>query len=664
MVTVPLRRVTAILERISNGDFTNLTATKRQDEIGALLAALDTMQQALTKRGLADQRFAEETRRLTNALDQASTSLMITDREGVLVYANKASLNLLREAERDIRQVRPAFNAVQIIGSHFSELHEHPEQQQAMLDGLRGTYVHQMRLGPRTFRLVASPILDAEGERLGTVIEWVDRTADVVAESELDELLDAVAHGDFSRRISLEGKEGVFLDLAEGMNNLCEIVSTALDDLARVLKAMAEADLTQMIESRYKGRFAELKHDTNATVSQLEQLVTRIREATDAINTASHEIAAGNADLSERTEQQASSLEETSSSMEQFSASIQHTADNTSSAQTLVREANDKAVAGGAQVARVVETMSGIQASSHQIAEIVGMIDSIAFQTNILALNAAVEAAQAGEQGRGFAVVAGEVRNLAQRSAQAAKEIKTLIGESVAKVDAGAQLVHELGTTMESIVDSFQQVVGLVTEVAEAGREQGAGVDQMNQAIQQMDDVAQRNASLVEEAAAAAASLEEQAQQLRATIAVFHLSAEDVTQQFAVGQRCEDVDFDEFVYLHKQWSKRLRRVLEGRSEPQDPEVAACDDRCSLGEWIYGEGQRFERAAAYQKLREKHAAFHQCAGDILRHVIKGEADQADQTFSKRFGPLSRETIAEIRRLEQECQRGHLAKAATG
>ncbi|MBK1704032.1 methyl-accepting chemotaxis protein [Halochromatium glycolicum] len=659
MVTRPLRRVVATLERIGQGDFDSAIEHGRRDEIGSLLETVERMQQTLADRASADQRLAREMQRITGALNQTSTSLMIADRNGLLVYANDAFSRMLREAEADIRQVRPGFSAEPLIGRHFGELHEDPDRQQSVLDGLIGTYVHQMRLGPRSFRLTANPVWDTDGARLGTVIEWVDRTAEVVAEAELDELLDAVAHGDFSRRIDLAGKEGLFLDLFEGMNHLCEIVSSAVNDLARVLKAMAGADLTQTIDARYKGQFAELKHDTNGTVAQLERLVAQILDATDAINSASHEIAAGNADLSERTEQQASSLEETSSSMEQFNASIQHTAENAASAQRLVSEANDKAVAGGAQVARAVETMSSIQASSHRIADIIGMIDSIAFQTNILALNAAVEAAQAGEQGRGFAVVATEVRKLAQRSADAAKEIKALISESVAQVDAGAELVREAGTTIEGMVGGFQQVVGLVTEIADAAREQGTGVDQMTQAIQQMDDVAQRNAALVEQAAAAAASLEEQVQRLRETIAVFNLMETQERSELELGDRCEDVDFDEFVYVHKQWSKRLRRVVEGRAEPQDPEAVSCDDRCTLGQWIYGEGQRFEAAGAYQVLRDKHAQFHRCAGDVLRHVIQGEREQALHWLAEGFAPLSEETIAQIHALAEECRGGRLA-----
>ena len=656
MVSQPLRQVAQIFTRIGGGDYTTLIESQREDEIGALLTSLDGMQAALVERTTREQRAASEMHRIKSALDKASTNIMVADDAGTLIYLNEAFETMIHEAEADIRHALPRFSADDLLGRSFVEFHKNPVHQRGLLEALKGTYVSQMRVGGRTFKLIANPVRDAQGARIGTVVEWIDRTAEVAAEAELDALLDAVAHGNFSQRLSLDGKAGFFRDLAEGMNNLSEIVAKALDELATVLKAVAQADLTKTIESRHKGRFADLKNDTNATVAQLEHMVGQIREATDAINTAAAEIAAGNADLSERTEEQASSLEETASAMEQINATIQQNAQNAASAQELARLANERAVAGGALVKRVVETMSGIQSSSQQMADIIGVIDSIAFQTNILALNAAVEAARAGEQGRGFAVVAAEVRNLAQRSAQAAKEITALISASVARVDDGAALATQTGTTMDVIVGSFEKVVTLVSEIADASREQGAGVGQVTQAIAQMDETTQRNAALVEEAAAAAESLEDQARALSATVSVFKI---DHRHQGAGARgRCgeEETDFDEFVYVHKQWSKKLRRVVEGRSEPQNPDSVACDDRCSLGEWIYGAGKHLQRVPAYEALREKHAQFHQCAGSVLRHVIVGEREQANEILSTRFGLLSEETIEQIHRLEQHCASG--------
>ena len=286
--------------------------------------------------------------------------------------------------------------------------------------------------------------------------------------------------------------------------------------------AIAAGELSRAITTR-PGDTSSLLFAMETMRASLVNIVRQVREGTDTIATASSQIAAGNLDLSSRTEQQASSLEETASSMEELTSTVKQNADNAHQANTLAASASAVALKGGAVVAKVVDTMASINASSNKIVDIIGVIDGIAFQTNILALNAAVEAARAGEQGRGFAVVASEVRNLAQRSAAAAKEIKTLIHDSVEKVGAGGKLVGEAGSTMEQIVQSITRVTDIMSEIAAASIEQTAGIEQINSAISQMDEVTQQNAALVEQAAAAAGSLQDQAGALAAVVGVFKL---------------------------------------------------------------------------------------------------------------------------------------------
>ena len=353
------------------------------------------------------------------------------------------------------------------------------------------------------------------------------------AQQEVACLIGAAAKGDFSLRLIEEGKDGFFLSLAQDLNLLSATIEAALQDVANVLRAVARGDLTCQVVADYQGVFRQLQEDTNATVSQLRDVVGRIKGASDAINTAAKEIAAGNTDLSSRTEEQASSLEETSSSMEELNSTVTNNAENARQASELAAASNDLALKAGTQVQSVVATMEAIEASSRRISDIIGVIDSIAFQTNILALNAAVEAARAGEQGRGFAVVASEVRNLAQRSADAAKEIKGLISASVETVHGGAGAVRDAGETVGAVVNSFQQVAALVREISSASREQAAGISQVTLAVSQMDEVTQQNAALVEEAAAAAESLEEQAQGLVEAVNMFSL-AEDGRQMAAI----------------------------------------------------------------------------------------------------------------------------------
>ena len=471
------------------------------------------------------QRLADENARVRAALDNCSTNVMIANRDNEIVYVNQSVQEMLVKAEADLRKVLPNFDPRKLLGASIDGFHKNPAHQRGLLANLTGIYRTEINVGGRTFALAATPAVNAKGERLGTSVEWKDRTAEVAVEKEIGGIVAAAAAGDFARRVALEGKEGFFRQLAEALNKLLETSSVGLNEVVRVLGALAKGDLTEKITNEYAGTFGQLKDDSNLTVQNLTEIVAQIRGAAEAIQTASKEIAQGNADLSQRTEEQASSLQETASSMEQLTQTVKQNADNAKQANQFAVTASDIAAKGGQVVHQVVDTMEAITGSSKKIADIIGVIDGIAFQTNILALNAAVEAARAGEQGRGFAVVASEVRNLAQRSAAAAKEIKTLIGDSVEKVESGSRLVQEAGETMGEIVGSVKRVSDIIAEITAASQEQSSGIEQVNQAIMQMDKVTQQNAALVEQAAAAAESMKDQAGSLTQSVSVFRVEA-------------------------------------------------------------------------------------------------------------------------------------------
>ncbi|MFN4237403.1 MAG: methyl-accepting chemotaxis protein [Vogesella sp.] len=479
-------------------------------------------QQNLDKeRRLEEQRLLEENTRIRKALDNVSSNVMIADNNRTIIYMNRSVQEMLQTAEADIKRVLPNFDTRKLLGGSMDGFHRNPAHQRDLLAALQTTHSSQINIGGRTFRLVANPVFSDSGERIGSVVEWTDRTEEVRVEKEVSEVVGAAANGDFSQRIPLDGKTGFFATLSGQVNQLMDVTSRGLGDIAQVLSGLAAGDLTRTIEAEYDGMFGQLRDDTNLTVSRLKEIVTNIKEATDAINTAAQEISAGNVNLSSRTEQQAASLEETASSMEEITSTVKQNAENSRKANSLAVGASDIASRGGDVVGRVVSTMNEINESATKIVDIISVIDGIAFQTNILALNAAVEAARAGEQGRGFAVVASEVRNLAQRSAAAAKEIKGLIGDSVEKVESGTRLVDEAGRTMEEIVSSIRRVTDIMSEISAASIEQSSGIEQVNLAVSQMDENTQKNAALVEEAAAAAESLEEQAANLRDAVAIF-----------------------------------------------------------------------------------------------------------------------------------------------
>jgi methyl-accepting chemotaxis protein len=520
----PLNATIGYFEEIAKGKYDNDIQVGSRDEVGKVLEALKAMQAKLDQDVTEVKRVANENMRIKYALDAATSNTTIADTDGKIIYMNSAVQTMLRIGEADIRKDLPAFNANAVLNANFDIFHKNPAHQRNLLKNLTGTYKATIKIGGRTYSLTANPVVNPAGERLGTSVEWEDRTAEVAIETEVADIVQGAVSGDFTRRLALEGKEGFFRQLSEGINRLMEVSSVGLNEVVRVLGALANGDLTEKITNEYAGTFGQLKDDSNVTVEKLTDIVRQLRDATESINTAAKEIASGNADLSQRTEEQASSLEETASSMEELTSTVKQNAENAKQANQLAIGASDVAVRGGAVVSQVVDTMSSINESSKKIVDIISVIDGIAFQTNILALNAAVEAARAGEQGRGFAVVATEVRNLAQRSAAAAKEIKTLIGDSVEKVGTGTKLVDEAGKTMEEIVNSVKRVTDIMSEITAASQEQSAGIEQVNQAITQMDEVTQQNAALVEEAAAAAESLEEQAQNLAGAVAVFKLA--------------------------------------------------------------------------------------------------------------------------------------------
>lgn len=364
--------------------------------------------------------------------------------------------------------------------------------------------------------------LPGDQAKITEAVDGVKRTLQDVIDV-IKSLAEAGSQGDFSKRSDSGRYNYLFKDILIDFNNLISTCDQGFQDILRVAAAMAEGDLTQTISKQYPGTFGAVIAGMNDTGENLKHLISDIKTAADTINIAAQEISAGNSDLSHRTEQQAASLEQTAASMDQLTATVQANAQNARQANELAQGAAEIAAKGGNVMGQVVTMMASISESARKIVDTIAVIDSIAFQTNILALNAAVEAARAGDQGRGFAVVAGEVRKLAHQAAAAAGEIKGLIGDSVAKVEDGGKLVAQAGLTMEEIVGAITQVTGMIAGITVASAEQSAGIQQVNQAIGQMDETTQQNAALVEQAAAAAESLEEQTEHLSVYIARFKL---------------------------------------------------------------------------------------------------------------------------------------------
>jgi methyl-accepting chemotaxis protein len=450
-----------------------------------------------------------------SALDNVGASVMVADMEFNIIYMNESTRRMMTDGESDFRKDLPNFNAKQLVGANIDVFHRNPAHQRQMLAHLDRPVTAQMMLGGRSLRIVASPMVAEGGERVGTVVEWRDLTQEVMVESEVETIVDEALKGNLSTRLRLEGKQGFFSKLSIGVNELVSSLESVVDEVKAMVSAANNGDLTRRIETTGKtGLMAQIGQHVNELIENMAGVVSEVTSSTSQISVGAGQISQGNASLSQRTEEQASSLEETAATMEQMTSTVRQNADNAGQANLLAATAREQAETGGAVVSKAVAAMTAINQSSRQIADIIGVIDDIAFQTNLLALNAAVEAARAGEQGRGFAIVASEVRNLAGRSAKAAKEIETLIQDSVKKVNEGSELVTQSGVVLEQIVGSVKKVSDIVAEIAAAGVEQSSGIEQVNKAVMQLDELTQQNAALVEQVSAASHSMAEQARTL------------------------------------------------------------------------------------------------------------------------------------------------------
>ncbi|OLI94476.1 methyl-accepting chemotaxis protein [Xanthomonas oryzae pv. oryzae] len=482
-LTQPLSRATRAAESIANGKLDNDVDTQFNDETGRLLKAMSKMQLQLHNliSAQADMAKRHEEGQISFRMDAGAFpgdfGSMANDTNALVASHIKVKLQTIRLIER------------YAIGDLSEDMPQLPGEKGAITAAM-----NQVK------------------QNLATM------------NTEIKQLAQAAANGDFTARGNAEQFQFDFRVMVESLNTLMATADGNLQSLSGLLQSIAAGDLTARMSGDFHGVFAQMRDDANATATQLAEIVNGIKQSAVSIKGAASEIASGNQDLSQRTEQQAASLEETAASMEELTSTVKQNAENARQANQLAIGAASVASQGGEIVGKVVQTMSGIEASSKKIADIISVIDGIAFQTNILALNAAVEAARAGEQGRGFAVVASEVRTLAQRSSGAAKEIKELIDDSVQRVTDGSVLVHSAGTTMGEIVASVQRVTDIMGEISAASQEQSAGIEQVNQTVTQMDETTQQNAALVEEATAAARAMEEQAQQLTEAVALFRLS--------------------------------------------------------------------------------------------------------------------------------------------
>jgi methyl-accepting chemotaxis protein len=498
----PISAMRDAVGQLAEGEHVAIPGLDRKDEIGDLARALKTIHDS-----------GVEAARIRAALDSCRTNVMVCDGDNRVVYVNTSLLKFFGEAQEDFRAAFPGCSAKDMLGKVMESVQGRHSS--------RGGQPIRFALGRRTVSLSLTAVIHADGRQLGTAVEWLELTDELAAASEVAEMVAAAVEGDFSRRVPLAGKPEALSRIADGMNQINTLVEGAIGELSGVIGALAEGDLTHRMTGSYSGGLAALKHNLNGALEHLGQTVSTIQGTAGNVSRAAMEINAGAGDLAARTEQTAVNLEETAATTEQLAASVKHSAARSREATELANEAMNVAQDGKDVVARAVGAIELIEDSSGRISEIVSVIDAIAFQTNLLALNAAVEAARAGDAGKGFAVVASEVRSLAQRSSQAAKDIKGLIASSNQQVGEGVRFVKSTGEALERIVAAAGKVSATVVEISSSAAEQANGIEDMSRSVAHMDETTQQNSALAEQSATSAHELMNEIATLRTLVTFF-----------------------------------------------------------------------------------------------------------------------------------------------
>ena len=622
-------RLVSLLELYAQGDF-----SQNMEQLPGQRERVTSVARDARDKMLAAAQAAVINLRVVNALNKASTNVMIADNDHNIIFMNDTLLAMMHHNESNIRQDLPQFDASRLIGQNIDLFDKSASIQRDFLATLTSTHHTRITIGGMHFALAINPILDNLGQRLGTVIEWADRTLEFAIENEVAGVVAAAANGDFSRRLSLDGKVGFFGSLSTGMNQLMATSEQGLNDVADLLAAFAEGNLSKRIDRDYEGLFGKVKESANVTAENLTRVLGEVRAAADSLTGAANQVSSTAQSLSQAASEQAANVEETSSQIDVIAASISQNSDNARVTDSMATKASKEASDGGAAVKQTVAAMK-------QIASKIGIVDDIAYQTNLLALNAAIEAARAGEQGKGFAVVAAEVRKLAERSQEAAKEIGELASNSVTTAERAGRL-------LDQIVPSIQKTSELVQEIAAASTEQSESTTHIGSAMGQLSKATQQNAAASEELAATSEELSSQAEQLQQSVAFFndgneppafrnrgdqaptlpvnqYRLASDLNQVAKInveqdrGIDIGDLNVDKVIGAHAQWKTKFRAAIN-RKEHLDAETIAKDDCCELGKWIHGPAKlRLGRNPQFTELLRSHHRFHTEAGEIARVI---------------------------------------------
>ena len=510
-LTRPLSAMTASIGDLARGNRdTAVPGTGRRDEIGDIARSLSQIRD-----------MGIHAARIQTALDTTTSVVLIADTDGAVFYGNAAAKQYFDRRLEDLRSALPGLAATRLQELRIEQFFADPARAKVRMASLSETWREKLHIGDLAVEVVVNPVVNETGARLGSVVEWTDVTDQAAMQTELQELVDAAAAGDFSLRVDLSGITGFKRRIAEGINRWADTAASAFGEVVRMMSAIASGNLNVRISGEFDGDLLQLKRDANATADKLAEIVGQTVEGVHAIRSVTSHLAGEAEELSSRTEKQVTDLEEMAGSTRELAMTVQKTATNARQASELAEEARKAAEDGGEITMAAIDAVNRIEAASSRIGEIVGTIQDIATQTNLLALNAAVEAARAGDAGRGFAVVAAEIRELAQSTAQASKDIKTLIQDSSAQVRTGVELATRAGTALSGIVASTKHAAEIVSQIAAASQQQSADVHNADKSVGRMEAATHQNAALVDQTTASLAAVDQQIKRLFDLISFF-----------------------------------------------------------------------------------------------------------------------------------------------
>ena len=639
-----LKQLANNITKISEGDFHSEIDSRGSSLVSITLGRLKSMQIKLGA-DMDDVKAAlNNSMRVESALKAASSNIMVVDRFNSIIFLNDSITEMFSELDSEFKKAIPDFNGQDLIRKNMNVFNQQIENQESILKELKQTYKTRIEMGALKLDLTFDPIFDEHKNRIGTVVEWKNMTDQLAIEANIENIIQSASEGMLSERIDADGLHGFEKKISESINILLESFSTISQNLNTVLSQMASGDLTFRLEGSFQGELLAMQTATNNALNNFSLTLGQVNTGAREIGGMAKEVAVASEDLSQRTQEQAASLEQTAASMEELTATLQHSTENSSTANNLAHQTAKEAENGIEVMNKTLEAMNGISDLSKKIGEITSVIDSIAFQTNLLALNAAVEAARAGDHGRGFAVVAGEVRNLAGKSADAAKDISSLIGSAIHQINNGTDLVKQTNSAFEHMVVSIKEVEELVSQVSTTASEQSQGIQQVNIAIGQLDELTQQNAALVEELSATAGNMSEESDNQSDFIGRFKFDQENKGHSI-------NVDFLDAKIKHNAWNAKLEQFLAGQATDLNSESARKSNVCPLGTWIYGGGQQFMHLQSMQRLEKLHAEFHMTIGRVIDAKNIEDMALANQEKNRVY-ELSQQVINEIDLLDEE------------